>query len=123
MITKDTDLYAREKYGEDIVHVFGTDTIESIPEWDSESYAAKVIRKLFVPRGSSFLSFSEGESLSQWQKRSSRSEDKKTELIQNFELFTDSHIPDISSTEIRAIIPEYTSLKILFEENPKFIIK
>jgi Epoxyqueuosine reductase QueH/Protein of unknown function (DUF559) len=42
--------------------------------------------------------------------------------IENYELFTDSHIPDISSTEIRAMIPEYTSLKTLFEENPKFII-
>lgn len=63
MITKDVDLYAREKYGEDVIHIFGTDTIESMSEWDSEWYAAKVIRKLFVPRGSSFLSFSEGESL------------------------------------------------------------
>lgn len=43
--------------------------------------------------------------------------------IENYELFTDSHIPDISSTEIRSIIPEYTSLKTLFEENPKFIIR
>ena len=42
--------------------------------------------------------------------------------IENFELFTDSHIPDVSSTEIRARIPEYTSLGTLFEENPKFQI-
>jgi nicotinic acid mononucleotide adenylyltransferase len=36
MITKDVDLYAKEKYGEDIIHVFGTDTIESMPSWDNE---------------------------------------------------------------------------------------
>ncbi len=36
MITKDVDLYAKEKYGEDIIHIFGTDTIESMPSWDSE---------------------------------------------------------------------------------------
>jgi hypothetical protein len=44
------------------------------------------------------------------------------EQLANYEFFTDSHIPDISSTEIREIIPEYTTLKTLFEENPKFII-
>lgn len=27
MITQDVDIYAREKYGEDIIHIFGTDTI------------------------------------------------------------------------------------------------
>jgi epoxyqueuosine reductase len=50
MITRDIDMYARKKYSEDIVHVFGTDTIFSMPEWDEEGYAAKVIKKLFVPR-------------------------------------------------------------------------
>jgi len=44
------------------------------------------------------------------------------EQLANYELFTDSHIPVVSSTEIRKIIPEYTTLKTLFEENPKFII-
>lgn len=51
MITRDVDIYAREKYGDEIIHVFGTDTIASMPEWDSEQYAAKKIQKLFVPRG------------------------------------------------------------------------
>jgi len=51
MITRDVDQYAREKYGDDIVHIFGTDTIASMPDWDSEQYAAKKIRKIFVPRG------------------------------------------------------------------------
>ena len=50
MITKDVDIYARAQYGDDICHIFGTDTIESMPEWDREQYAAKVIQKLFVPR-------------------------------------------------------------------------
>lgn len=50
MITKDVDQYAREKYGTDIIHVFGTDTIESMDSWDREGYAARKIRKLFVPR-------------------------------------------------------------------------
>ncbi len=36
MVTKDVDLYVREKYGEESIHVFGTDTIESMPSWDSE---------------------------------------------------------------------------------------
>ena len=40
----------------------------------------------------------------------------------NFEFFTDSHIPDISSTEIRKIIPEHATINARFEENPKFII-
>ena len=111
MITQDVDIYAREKYGEDIIHVFGTDTIASMPDWDEEQYAAKVIRKLFVPRGN------ETDSLGM-------TKEKIQELgnIENYELFTDSHIPDISSTEIRKIIPEYTTLKHLFDENPKFII-
>jgi nicotinic acid mononucleotide adenylyltransferase len=50
MITRDVDIYAREKYGEDIVHVFGTDTIASMLEWDEEGYTANVVKKLFVPR-------------------------------------------------------------------------
>jgi epoxyqueuosine reductase len=50
MITRDIDLYVRAKYGEDITHIFGTDTIESMPLWDSEGYTAKVVRKIFVPR-------------------------------------------------------------------------
>ena len=36
MITRDVDIYARAKYGEDIIHIFGTDTIASMPSWDSE---------------------------------------------------------------------------------------
>ena len=36
MITRDVDVYVRGKYGEDIAHVFGTDTIASMPEWDEE---------------------------------------------------------------------------------------
>jgi nicotinate (nicotinamide) nucleotide adenylyltransferase len=104
MITRDVDEYCKKTYGDDIIHVFGTDTIEGMSGWDEEWYAAKVIRKLFVPRGS-------------W------TQDISTENLDNFGFFTDSHIPDISSTEIRASIPEHTGLKELFEENPKFIIK
>lgn len=108
MITQDVDIYAREKYSEDIVHVFGTDTIFSMPEWDSEHYALKKIKKLFIPRNIE-------------QSFTSDIFDKYG--VENYELFTDSHIPDVSSTEIRKIIPEHTTLKTLFEENPKFIIK
>ena len=36
MITCDVDEYVREKYGKNIVHVFGTDTAQSMSEWDSE---------------------------------------------------------------------------------------
>ena len=54
MISKDVDLYAREQYGEDICHIFGTDTIGSMPSWDSEQYAAKMIQKLFVPRATGY---------------------------------------------------------------------
>lgn len=101
MTTKDVDIFAREKYWEDIVHVFGTDTVESMPYWDSEWYAARHIQKLFVPRWDTLPQF---------------------EHIENYERFTDSHIPDVSSTGIREIIPEYTSLKAYFEEHPNFII-
>jgi hypothetical protein len=50
MITRDVDMYVRAKYGNDICHIFGTDTLDSMMDWDSEHYAAKIIRKLFVPR-------------------------------------------------------------------------
>lgn len=124
MITRDVDIYAREKYGDDIIHVFGTDTIESMREWDEEGYAAKKIRKLFVPRGvySVQNTVHTGENNN---KNSTLSSVTVTVpwAIANFEFFTDSHIPDVSSTAIRKIIPENTTLKILFEENPKFIIK
>ncbi len=269
MITRDVDIYARGKYGNDIVHVFGTDTIEGMPEWDEEWYAAKMIRKLFVPRNVKkdqlertmeweWCRFSPWKggvrggyteynpSLLEYAKENRRQandmernmwfllrgektgykfhrqkpiwdyivdfyapslqlvieidgeshteqmqyDEKRTDYlnllwihvlrftnseltwdlewvqeyvknyidtikdfslcnpsqpplfrggvgnfpnlpfsgeelpsIANYEFFTDSHIPDISSTEIRASIPEQTGLKELFEENPKFIIK
>ncbi len=120
MITRDVDVYARSQYGDDIVHVFWTDTITSMPEWDEEQYAAKQIRKLFVPRGES----RKPEFRIQAQEFSELSSDVLYSRfwILNSELFTDSHIPDVSSTEIRQIIPEYTTLKYLFEGNPKYII-
>jgi nicotinic acid mononucleotide adenylyltransferase len=128
MITRDVDLYAREKYGDDIVHIFGTDTLESMPSWDSEQYAAKVVRKLFVPRSRHREERSDpGTSnldchvdLSQEQKNLLAMTEQSG--IENFEFFTDCHIPDISSTGLREIIPEYTSLKAYYEEEPKFII-
>jgi nicotinate (nicotinamide) nucleotide adenylyltransferase len=100
MITRDVDEYVREQYGEDICHIFWTDTITSMPDWDSEQYAAKIVKKLFVPRG----------------------EYQASDAIENYEIFTDSHIPDISSTEIRRIIPEYSTIHARFAEDPKFII-
>jgi epoxyqueuosine reductase len=106
MITKDVDIYVHEKYGTDIIHVFGTDTVESMSDWDSEWYAAQKISKLFAPRASFLFSSPEIDSYG----------------IENYEIFLDSHFPDISSTELRSIIPEYTGLKTFFEENPKFII-
>lgn len=51
MITRDVDIYAREKYGDELVHVFGTDVIPAMPLWDSDGYAAKKIQKLFIQRG------------------------------------------------------------------------
>lgn len=126
MITRDVDVYARGKYGESIVHVFGTDTIASMPEWDEEWYAAKTIQKLFVPRLGHPEEWSDpgkqqgiphGDWIASFLVMTEKS------WISNFEFFTDSHIPDISSTEIRASIPEQTSLGALFDENPKFIIK
>ncbi len=51
MITRDVDIYAREKYGDELVHVFGTDVIPAMPLWDSDDYAAKKIQKLFIQRG------------------------------------------------------------------------
>jgi epoxyqueuosine reductase len=106
MITKDVDIYVHEKYGTDIIHVFGTDTIESMSGWDSEWYAAKKISKLFAPRASFLFSSPEIDSYG----------------IENYDIFLDSHFPDVSSTDLRKLIPEYTGLKVFFEENPKFII-
>jgi predicted adenine nucleotide alpha hydrolase (AANH) superfamily ATPase/very-short-patch-repair endonuclease len=288
MITRDVDVYVREQYGEDIVHVFWTDTIATMPEWDEEWYAAKRVKKLFVPRSSvvsesspqwgelegcvtfvspkSYIYLKEYASelrknqtypeLLAWKNIFSKKQllgykvlrqhtlwsyivdfyihalkliieidgdihslqkekdiirdiffvkhgyrviripafeilwnmswvyeflreyithppnlpnigrdwnphppnlpnigrdwnphppnlpnigrNETTEAtcssgllfsgdgfshIENYELFTDSHIPDVSSTEIREIIPEHTTLKTLFEEDPKFIIK
>jgi len=100
MITKDVDNYCQRVYGKDIVHVFGTDTAVWMPSWDTEWYAANTIRKLFVPRW--------WIEIEVW--------------VSNFELFMESHIPEVSSTELRRIIPEYTWLEKLYEENPKFII-
>jgi predicted adenine nucleotide alpha hydrolase (AANH) superfamily ATPase/nicotinic acid mononucleotide adenylyltransferase len=101
MITRDVDEYVHEKYWENICHIFWTDTIESMSDWDSEQYAAKIVKKLFVPRG-------------EYQEIS--------ESIENYEIFTDSHIPDISSTGIREIIPVYSTIHARFAEDPKFII-
>ncbi len=42
--------------------------------------------------------------------------------VERYELFLEGNIPDISSTEIRRIIPEYATIHARFEENPKFII-
>ncbi len=106
MITRDVDRYVREKYGEDIIHIFGTDTIASMPGWDGEWYAAKVVKKLFVPRGD--LVFSPEEIESRW--------------IENFEILAGSHIPPVSSTDVRDVIPECTGIEKLYEDNPKFII-
>ncbi len=103
MITRDVDEYARIKYGESIIHVFWTDTIPSMNMWDSEKYAAQKIHKIFIPR--SWVVFS--------------SEEIHEKGIENFELFLDSHIPEISSTDIRKIIPEHTSLRALFDERHK----
>jgi len=47
---------------------------------------------------------------------------EELEKIQNFEFFTDSHIPDISSTEIRASIPEYATIHARYENDPQFMI-
>ncbi len=106
MITRDVDIYAREKYGDELVHVFGTDVIPAMPLWDSDDYAAKKIQKLFIQRGEKVYIKKEIE----WYG------------IKNFEIFSGLNIPNISSTEIRQRVPEYTSLNTLFIENPKFII-
>lgn len=124
MITRDVDAYCHQKYGKDIIHIFGTDTMSSMPKWDSDGYAAKVVRKIFVPR--------RGVTHTGTQKNQNNFSEKYstvwlstvtvTEDILNFEFFSDSHIPDISSTELRKIIPKYTDLKAYYEEEPKFII-
>lgn len=108
MITQDVDIYARSRYGDDIVHVFGSDTIASMSEWDTEQYAAKQIQKLFVPRNQ--------------ETREELLELLEKYQIQRSEVFIESHIPEVSSTVIRQVIPEYTTLRHLFEGNPKFII-
>ena len=126
MITKDVDLYCQKKYGDDIVHIFGTDTIASMSDWDSEQYTAQIVNKLFVPR----VTHSEWDTVTQKQAQDSTLLlDHHTLItmieysgIYKYEIFTDSHIPDISSTELRKVIPGYTDLASLFSADPKFII-
>lgn len=36
MIIRDVDEYATKTYGENIVHIFGTDTMTSMLDWDNE---------------------------------------------------------------------------------------
>ncbi len=103
MITRDVDEYTKKTYGEDICHIFGTDTIDTMPEWDDELYAAQKIKKLFIPRV--------GFALEMW-----------TGGISNFDILDSAHIPEISSTEIRRIIPEYATIHARFDESPTFII-
>ncbi len=109
MITRDVDRYVSEHYGAECIHVFGTDVIASMLTWDEEGYAATKIRKLFFPRV-----VQEGDN--------GACDTQHLQKIEQFEILTDAHIPDISSTMLRARIPEYTSLQALFSENPKFII-
>ncbi|MBC7498104.1 epoxyqueuosine reductase QueH [Candidatus Gracilibacteria bacterium] len=127
MITRDVDLYARGKYGEDICHIFGTDTIESMSEWDSEQYAAKTVYKLFVPR--SVGHDHEVGNDPEKQKKIPNDDWIASYLVRteklgilNFEFLTEANIPDISSTEIRRIIPEYATIHARFDEDPRFII-
>lgn len=103
MITRDVDKYVREKYGNDICHVFGSDVLDSMMDWDSEQYAAKIIKKIIVPRGKqSGVIIPEG--------------------IENVEILEKVHIPDISSTDIRASIPDYCTIHARFAEDPNFIM-
>jgi hypothetical protein len=60
--------------------------------WDSEGHAAKMIKKIFAPRKSYEYTITNIDELG----------------IENFEYFSDSHFPDVSSTELRKKIPEYT---------------
>lgn len=115
MITKDVDLYCQKEYGEDIIHIFGTDTLETMPTWDGESYAMKKIDKLFIPRNTK-ENPTNIKNQEDWQSIT-------TELsILRSEFFCEAHIPDVSSTELRKIIPEYTDLLHLFSADPKYII-
>jgi predicted adenine nucleotide alpha hydrolase (AANH) superfamily ATPase/nicotinic acid mononucleotide adenylyltransferase len=115
MITKDVDLYCQKEYGENIIHIFGTDTLESMPTWDGESYAMTKIEKLFVPRTVKEKP-TPINNKEDWQRIASEYS------ILHAEFFCEAHIPDVSSTEIRKIIPEHTDLLHLFSADPKFII-
>lgn len=39
--------------------------------------------------------------------------------MDNFDIFSDSHFPDISSTSIRESIPEYTGIEKLYDDHLK----
>jgi nicotinic acid mononucleotide adenylyltransferase len=80
MITKDVDQYVQDTYGP-CIHIFGTDTIASMPDWDEEWYAAREISKIFIPRKGY--------------------DSNVPDSIEQYSVFKDSHFPDISSTSIR----------------------
>ncbi len=106
MITRDVDIYAKKRYWSDIVHVFWTDTLSSMAEWDNEGYAIRKINKIFVPRFEN-----------NWD-----TQPYCMDQVENYELFTDVKIPQISSTELRKIIPQHTEIERLYDYTPKFII-
>lgn len=113
MITRDVDRYAREQYGEDRSHIFGTDVISSMSDWDNEHYAAERVKKLFIPRP--FPDYPD-DNVDRWRSVA------EEQGIKNFDILTDTHIPAISSTEIRTSIPGYTELKTLYSYTPQYII-
>ncbi len=106
MITKDVDEYVAKNYDWERIHIFWSDVIDSICEWDSENYASQKIKKIFIKRKGEVGNFDE----------------KKLENIKNYEFFEHERIPEISSSEIREIAPEHTDISVLYENYKNFHI-
>ena len=104
MITRDVDMYAQKVYGNSLIHIFWSDTLSGMVDWDIEWYAAQKIHKLFIPRyGYEMPSLDE--------------------TIRNASFLPGVSIPNISSTLVRSQIRSsnysgiFTSIKEYIVEN------
>jgi predicted adenine nucleotide alpha hydrolase (AANH) superfamily ATPase len=93
-----------------------------MPQWDIDMYAARSIEKLFIPRESIWWSTSTYSTNDTISVHTSESTYPWLEHIANYSIFTQSHIPSISSTDIRADIVKYCDIHAFFDEDPNFHI-
>lgn len=88
--------YCNEKYGENIYYIFGTDEI-----LENQNFSFQNFKKILIPRIGYNL------------------DDAILKNLKNSEILEKSHFPEISSSHIRSIIPDYTDVARLYDDNLK----